>query len=409
MKTYNSYKFRMYPTPEQEELLFKTIGAVRKMYNLLLEGYNANYELYKNEEISKKEYFQNRNAVKPVTFTSREEYDYLAEVDSTALKYAYKHVKQAFNNFFAGRAKKPVFKSRNRSKWTYTTCRASKTAKNLRLTKNGKLYLPKMTKNPIKVVVSKNPVGTLVSATIEKTRSGKWFVSLQYEHHTKMPVYPQTLEELKNPIGVDMGLKELAVTSEGELFTNPKHAYKAKKRLAKLDRSLSRKREQAKRDGRDLKDCKNYQKAKEKRAKAYEKVRNQREDALHKITTDLVNNHDFIAVEDLSAENLKKNHNLAFAISDASWRSFLAKLEYKAENQGKVVQTIDRYYASTQTCSCCGSITGPKGYSELSVREWECSECGSQHDRDVNATINILNKGLEEFIAVGTTVGCTLK
>lgn len=409
MKVYNTYKFRMYPKPEQEEILFRTIGAARKMYNLLLEGYNANYSLYKSEDITRKEYTQSKNSINPVMFTRQEEYDYLSEVDSTALKYAHKHINRAFANFFAGHAKRPVFKSRNHSKWAYTTCRASKKSKNLRLAKNGWLYLPKMPKSPVKVVVSKNPVGTLVSATIEKTRSGKWFVSLRYEHHTKAPVYPKTIDEMTNPIGVDMGLKDLAITSDGEFFANLRHAYKAKKKLAQLDRLLSRKREQAKKDGRDLKDCKNYQKAKVKRARAYEKVRNQREDALHKITTDLINNHDFIAVEDLSAENLKKNHKLAFAISDVSWHSFFTKLKYKAEKQGKIIQVIDRYYASTQICSECENITGPKGFAELNIRQWDCPVCGAHHDRDVNSAVNIRDKGFEEFIAVGTTVGRTLQ
>lgn len=402
MKVHNTYKFRMYPKPEQEEVLFKTIGAARKMYNLLLEEYNANYSLYKSENITKEEYTQNKNSIKPIMFTRQEEYDYLSEVDSTALKYAYKHVNRAFSNFFADHSKRPVFKSRNHSKWTYTTCRASKKSKNLRLAKNGWLYLPRMPKSPVKVVVSQNPVGTLVSATIEKTHSGKWFVSLSYEHHTQAPVYPETIGEITNPIGVDMGLKELAITSDGEFFANLRHAYKAKRKIAQLDRSLSRKREQAKKDKRDLKDCKNYQKTKAKRARAYEKVKNQREDTLHKITTDLINNHDFIAVEDLSAENLKKNHKLAFAISDVSWYSFFAKLKYKAEKQGKIIQVIDRYYASTQICSCCKSITGPKGFAELNVRSWTCTQCGTTHDRDINAARNILTQGLLEFSTTGT-------
>ena len=222
-------------------------------------------------------------------------------------------------------------------------------------------------------------------------------------------MYPKTIDEMTNPIGVDMGLKDLAITSDGEFFANLRHAYKAKKKLAQLDRLLSRKREQAKRDGCDLKDCKNYQKAKVKRARAYEKVRNQREDELHKITTDLINNHDFIAVEDFSPENLKKNHKLAFAISDVSWHSFFTKLKYKAEKQGKIIQVIDRYYASTQICSECESITGPKGFAELNVREWDCSVCGAHHDRDVNSAVNIRDKGFEEFIAVGATVGRTLQ
>lgn len=407
MKLMNSYKFRIYPTPEQAQKMFQTIGSSRKMYNLLLSAYEENYALYKNEKITEDEYKKNRSVLRPALFNSQEDYSYLKEVDSTALKYAHKHIDSAYNNFFQGRAKKPKFKTRNHAKWRYTTCRASKTAKNLRLEKGGKLTLPKI-KGKIKTMVSKNPVGTLVSATIEKTRSGKWFVSLHYEHHTAMPIYPQTIEELSNPVGIDVGLNDLAICSDGEVFLNNRHAYKAKKKVAKLDRKLSRKREQAKKDKRKLRDCKNYQKAKIKRAKAYEKVKNQREDTLHKITTQVVKTHDFIAVENLSASNLMKNHRLAFAISDASWRTFYTMLQYKAKKNNAVVIAIDRYCASTQTCSSCNEKTGPKGLSDLHMREWICSHCDAHHNRDVNAAINILNRGLEEFIAVGTTVEQTL-
>lgn len=404
MLTYNSYKFRIYPTPEQEEVLFKTIGCARKIYNLMLDKYNELYSQYKSGVLSKKEYNKQKAALNPSYFKRQKEFNYLSEVDSRAVNYAHKNVNKAFNNFFHGRANKPQFKSKNKSKWSYRTCRMSRTSKGLRLENGGKLYLPKMPRSPIKVVVSQNPVGTLVSATIEKTRSHKWFVSLMYEHHITAPVYPKTVQEMTNPVGIDMGIKDLAITSNGEVFENLRHAYKAKKKLAKLDRALSRKREQAKKDGRKLEECKNYQKTKIKRARAYEKVKNQREDALHKITTQLVKTHDFVAVENLSASNLMKHHHFAFAVADVSWNSFFTKLKYKARRQGAVVHTIDRYYASTQTCSSCGERSGPRGQAGLSVREWTCAYCTSTHDRDVNAAKNILAQGLTEFTAVGTTV-----
>ena len=395
MKQYNSYKFRIYPTPQQEEQLFKTIGCARLVYNLLLDSYNKLYTDHKEGKISQEEHKRSRNSLNPSTY--KEEREFLKDVDSTALKYANKNLTSAFNNFFNGRANKPKFKSKNKSTWSYTTCRSSKNAKNLRLEKGGKLVLPKI-KGKVKTVVSRNPKGMLVSATVTKSRSGKWFVSLRYEQNVKAPVFPETIGEMANPIGVDLGIKDLAITSEGQVFENIKHAYKAKQKIAKLDKLLSRKREQAKKDGRKLSECKNYQKNKVKRARAYEKVKNQRLDVLHKVTTELIKNHDFIAVEDLSSSNLMKNHSLAFAISDASWCTFIAMLQYKAERKGSIVQFIDRFYASTQTCSQCDAKTGPRGAAELNVRTWTCSNCGYIHDRDVNAATNILYQGIEEFL-----------
>lgn len=401
MKQINSYKFRIYPTKKQEEELFRTIGCARLVYNLSLDSLNNLYTDYKNGTITEKEYKKAKKELTASTFRGNKKYDFLKDVDSTALKYGYKHVKQSFNNFYEGRASKPKFKSKNKNKWSYTTCRASRTARNLRLEKGGWLILPKIS-DRVKIRLSKNPKGKLVSTTITKTRSGKWFASMQYEQNTQIPIHEKTISQIKNPVGIDMGIKDLVVTSTGVIFENFKYAYKSQKKIAKLDKSLSRKKEQAKKDGRKLEDCKNYQKCKLKRARAHEKVVNQREDMLHKVTTSLVNNHDFIAVEDLSAKNLMKNSNLAYAITDVSWGSLFVKLTYKAERAGVNVVTVDRFFPSTQLCSFCGEKSGPRGIKNLSVREWKCSSCGMLHDRDVNASINILNKGLEDFLTAGT-------
>ena len=397
----NSYKFRIYPTSEQEEQLFKTIGCARLMYNLFLDSYNKLYIDYKNGILSEKDYKEARKSLFVSTFKKDENYSFLGEVDSLALNYAQKRMNQAFNNAFAGRANFPNFKSKSKSKWSYTTCRSSRNAKNLRLEKGGWLVLPKIP-GRVRITVSKNPKGVLVSATITKNRSGKWFVSLSYEQHLKAPVVIDNLGCMANPIGLDLGVKDLAITSDGDVFKNPSYARRAKKKLAREDKSLSRRREQAKKDGRKLEDCKNYQKQKVKRARAHEKVKNQREDGLHKATSTLIKNHDFVAVEDLSASNLMKNHKLAFSINDASWNSFLTKLKYKAARSGKAVQVVDRLYASTQLCSECEEKSGPRGFSQLNVREWTCSNCGATHDRDVNAAKNILAKGVEDFLTAGT-------
>ena len=401
MKQIMSYKFRIYPTQEQEEQLFKTVGCARLLYNLFLDSYNKLYADYKKGILTEKDYKEAKKRLLVSTFKQDKNYLFLKEVDSLALGYSYRHITQAFSNAFTGRANFPNFKSKGKSKWSYTTCRASKNAKNLRLEKGGWLVLPKVP-GRVRITVSKNPKGVLVSATITKTRSGKWFVSLRYEQHVEAPVFIDNLGCMANPIGLDMGVKDLAITSEGEVFNNPKHARKAKEKLAKMDRILSRRREQAKKDGRKLEDCKNYQKQKVKRARAHEKVKNQREDGLHKVTSTLIKNHDFVAVENLAASNLVKNHKLAFSINDASWYSFLVKLKYKAERNGKTIQVIDRFYASTQLCSECEEKSGPRGLPQLNVREWTCSHCGTTHDRDVNAAKNILTKGIKDFLTAGT-------
>lgn len=396
MKVINSYQFRIYPTPEQQEDLFKTIGCARKTYNLTLEFYQELYSSFQNKNIDKDQYLQEKKSFSPGRF--KKDYPYLSEVDSTALKYAKKHCDRAYKNFFEGNAEFPTFKKKNKSKWSYTTCRAGKSISNLRLEKKGRLVLPKI-KGKIKTVVHRNPKGVLVSATITRKRSGKWFVSLKYEQHVVNPKIPS---DISHPVGIDMGIKDLAILSDETVFPNMKHAYHAQKTLSRLDRKLSRQQENAKKNGVSLDDCSNYQKTKIKRAKVYEKVKNKRADYLHKTTSDIVKNHDFIAVESLSSTNLMKNHNLAYAISDASWNTFSTMLSYKCEKCNSIIQFIDRFYASTQICSHCGEKCGPSGVKDLGIREWICSNCGKYHDRDVNAAQNILYKGIETYLSENT-------
>lgn len=393
-KIIESHRYRIYPTVEQEEILFQTIGCARKMYNLMLDDFVEIYSDFSEGKITKDEKRARENAVKPVTYKSQEEFAYLNDVDSTALKYAAKHLQQAFRNFFTqDKAKYPKHKTRNRSKWSFTTCRASRNAKNVRLTKQG-LKLPKVP-GFIQTVVHRNWRGNLVSVTITKERDGKWYAACQFEVNDKtIVVFPETLHDIVSPIGVDMGVSELAVLSNGKRFLNGKEQRKLQKKLSKLDRKLSRQREQAKKDGRKLSESKNYQKTLLRRNRLYAKVRHRRQDWLHKATTELVNSHDFIGLETLSSSNLMKNRCLAYALSDVSWREFRTFLEYKATKHGTVVEFIDRFYASTQTCFVCKAVTGPKGIDNLHVREWVCCECETVHDRDVNAALNVLEKAL---------------
>ena len=402
-KIIESRKYRIYPTVEQENILFQTIGCARKMYNLMLDEFIEIYSDYSEGKITKDEKKVLQHSVKPAKFKQLEEYAYLNDIDSTALKYAEKHLSQAFKNFNTQEnTGYPKHKSRNTSKWSYTTCRASRKTRNVRLTKQG-LKLPKIP-GYVKTVVHRNWRGNLVSVTVTKQRDGKWYAACQFEvNDATVTVFPETLQEITSPVGIDMGIKELAILSDGTRYENRRHHYALKKKIARLDRKLSRQREQAKKDNRKLSECKNYQKTITKRNRLYAKVRNRRQDWLHKVTTDIINNHDFIGLENLSSSNLLKNHNLAFAISDVSWNEFKTFLEYKAERNATVVSYIDRFYASTQTCFECKSKTGPKGFSQLHVREWTCAECGVTHDRDVNAALNVLEKALHVFLETRVT------
>ena len=393
---YNSYRFRIYPTAEQEDILFCTIGCARRVYNLTLSTYQDLYEAYSNEDIDKGTYRVLRRSIVPSIYT--EDNPYLSDVDSLALNYAKRNCDAAYSNFFNGKADFPKYKSRNSAKWSYTTSRASKKSRNLRLERGGKLILPKVP-GAVKTVVHRNPKGVLMSATITKERSGKWYVSLRYEQHIKTP---KIVTEPQYPIGIDMGIKALATGSDGMVIPNRRYGYSIKGRAAKLDKKLSRQREQAKKEGKRLSDCKNYQKTKRKRARLHEKVKNRRHDYLHKVTSQLSHSYDFIGMETLSSSNMMKNHCLAYAISDSSWNEFTTFLKYKMERDGKEVVFIDRFEKSTQICSHCGEVTGPRGVSELSIREWTCSQCHAHHDRDINAAQNILRKAIELSTTTGT-------
>lgn len=399
MLTYNSYRFRIYPDKEQEEQLFRTIGCARKTYNLMLDSYKKLYADYKSGSIDKDEYRKSRRMINPSAF--KREYSFLGEVDSTALKYAKIHCDSAYDGFFKGKSGFPKFKKRNNSTLSYSTCRASKTAKNLRLQKGGHLVLPKI-RGTVRTTVTRNPRGTLLGATITKERTGKWYVSLRYEHHASLP---KKVLIPTSPVGVDMGIKSLAVLSDGCLYPGMRSSYVYREKIVHLDKIISKQRNDAKRDGRKISECSNYRKNLVKRSRLFDKVKNIRKDNLHKITTEMINKHDFIGMENLSTANMMKNHCLAFAISDASWHEFKSMLLYKSERHGSTVMLVDKFFASTQRCSHCHKITGPKGINNLSVRQWTCDSCHSDHDRDVNAAVNILTESLIAYYTSEITAG----
>ena len=363
-----SYKFRLYPTKEQEQQMVKNFGCARFVFNYLLELRKKVYEAEKRTLGC-----YDCNILLPGL---KESYPWLREVDSTSLQAASQNLDDAFKNFFR-RCKEgenpgyPRFKSKHDRRQSY---KSKRVGGNIKVFPNA-VQLPKLGK--VKCRISKEVKGRILSATVSRNPSEKYFISLCC---TDVEIAP--LPTTGAVVGVDLGIKALAVTSDGVVFPNPKRLAKSQKRLVRLQQRLSRK----------SKGSHNREKARVAVAKAHEKIANQRNDALHKLTTDLVRRYDVICIEDLAPSNMVRNHKLASSISDASWGELRRQLEYKAKWYGKTVSTVDRFYPSSQLCSFCG-VPYP-GTKDLSVRSWKCPSCGAIHDRDTNAAVNILHKGL---------------
>ena len=363
------YKFRLYPNAEQEELIRKTLGCCRWVYNHYLAEHNRLYA----ETGKAPTAYQN---MKDLTGL-KEQFPWLKEVDSTALQKAIQNLDAAFQNFFR-RVKAnekpfgyPVFKRKYGGHKSYTSkC----VGKNIAVVGNT-VKLPKL--GYVEAAVSRPIQGRILSATVSQVPSGKYFVSVLCTDVEVEPV-PMT----GAAVGVDLGIKDLAIMSDGDKKPNNKHLYKADRKLRRLARRFSRRK----------KGSRNREKARIRKAKLEERIANQRKDDLHKATTELVRNYDAIFIEDLNVRGMMKNHKLARAVSDVSFFEFRRQLTYKAARCGKTVLEIDRFFPSSQLCSCCGYRNGET--KNLSVRRWTCPVCGVEHDRDVNAAKNILKEGL---------------
>ncbi len=363
MRYKRAYRYRVYPSTEQANVLARTFGCVRYVYNW---GLRRRTEAYheRHERIGYNELSAHLTLLKQQSDTV-----WLAEVSSVPLQQALRHLETAFRNFFEGRTKYPTYKKKSgEQSATYASTAFSWDANTSMLT------LAKL-EAPLTIRWSRAFTGTPTTITVSRDTAGRYFVSFLVEEEIGVA------SVLDNAIGVDVGLKDLATLSTGEKIRNPKHLAKSQKRLKRAQHSLSRK----------VKGSKNREKARRKVARIYAQIADQRLDGLHKLTTRLIRENQTICVESLAVKNMLHNRKLAKAISDVGWGEFVRQLAYKARWYGRSLVKIDRWYPSSKRCYACGYILDSL---PLDVRQWTCQACGVTHDRDVNAARNILAVGL---------------
>ena len=379
MLRHKAYKFRIYPNADQEVLIIKTSGCVRFVYNYFLALWNEEYS--KN---GKGLTYNSCSAMLP-QMKKNEATSWLKEVDSIALQSSVKNLSDSFSRFFKKQNRRPQFKSKKNPVQSYTTKNVNKS---ITIIENI-IKLPKL--GQVKFAKSRELNGRILNATIRKNPSGKFFVSILCEE--EVPELPKTGLE----IGIDLGITDFAILSNGQKIDNNRFTSKMEKTLKREQRKLSRRALLAKKAGKELFEARNYQKQKKKVARLHEKVINQRTDFLNKLSTEIVKNHDSICIEDLNTKGMLRNHKLAKSISDVSWFSFVSKLQYKAEWYGREIIKVDKWFPSSQLCSKCGHKDGKKS---LEIREWTCPVCHAHHDRDINASKNILAEGLQIQVIV---------
>ena len=384
-----SHKMRFYPNKEQIQIIETTFGATRKMFNSLHAQFLERSKMSAQEKANHA--YKNYTALKN---TWNNDNNWLKNVAGQALANVSLDYNKAWANY--KRNKKhfriPTFKSKHKAKKTYSLCKNNTkddiyvSKDNVKLLKVPKLGFIKLSQQ------IRYEDYNIKKVTISKSSTNKYYISILMEVSKESLHYKGLKTKYADKVGLDLGLIDYVVDSNGKKIANPKHLKKYEAKLAKEQKKLSRKHEQAKKDGRLLSESKNYQKQKLKVAKIHEKIRNIRHDFLHKLTNAITNESQVIVAESLNVKGMVKNEKLAKHISDASWGTFIKYLEYKSERKGRTFIQIDKFFPSSKMCSNCGVVH--ELTNDLSVREWQCPSCNSVHDRVINAAINILKEGL---------------
>ena len=356
-----SYKYKIKPNDDQIVLLNKHFGSIRFAYNYFLNERKVEYET------NKQTLNYNDNSATLTKLKKLEEFKWLKEINSQSLQHSLKGLDDAYNSFFKKRTRFPNFKSKH----TKNSFKVPQFVKVI----DSKLIIPKF-KDPIKIIQDRKFKGEIRQCTLSKTPTNEYFVSILVETDHKK------FKKTGKIIGIDLGIKDFVITSDGYKYKNNRYTKTYAKKLKENQKKLSRK----------IKGSNRYNKQKLKVATIHKKITNSRMDNLHKISTELIKKYDTIFLEDLNIKGMVKNHKLAKHISDASWGKFITMLEYKALWNDKQIINIDRFFPSSKTCNCCGYINKNL---KLDIREWTCPSCKSKLDRDLNASKNILKEGLK--------------
>ena len=364
-----AYKYRIYPTKIQKTLIEKHFGSTRFLYNYFLD--------YRQKEYAK----GNKKVGYMITqseltkLKKLDEYKWLNECGSQSLQMALRDLDSAFTKFFKKQGGYPKYKSKKHTHQSFTAPQNIKVA-------NNRVYLPKFTKDGLKVKLHRQiPNNAILKQATISRQNNQYFISILVEDNISIPKPTKA----KTAVGLDMGITDLIITSDGKKYENEKYFIKSQKRLKKLQRRLSKKQ----------KGSNNRQKAKLKVQKVHTKVTNQRKDYLHKISNEITNQYDIICLETLNVKGMIRNKHLSKSIVDVAWSEFIRQFEYKAKWRGKTIIKIDKWFPSSQICSYCGANTGKK---PLNIRKFNCPICGEKDiDRDINASINVRNYGLGQL------------